>query len=64
MNEARHKQVQTFKESIGDLVAHDTAVMNMPRIRITAPKNNPKQRGPKLSSGRKVTSGNLNLGGA
>jgi len=40
MNEARLSQVHSFKQSIGSLVAHDTAVMNMPRIRITAPKNN------------------------
>jgi len=40
MNEARQSQVHSFKQSIASLVKHDTGVMNMPRIRITAPKNN------------------------
>ena len=39
MNEARLSQVHSFKQSIGNLVAHDTAICNMPRIRITAAKN-------------------------
>jgi len=46
MNEARLSQVHSFKQSIGSLVAHDTAVMNMPRIRITAQRITRSNAGP------------------
>jgi hypothetical protein len=43
LQEARNTQVHSFKQAMGQLIHEDTMVSNMPRIRITASKNNAKK---------------------